>query len=48
MRLEVVNPELARDYLKRAEIRLKLLKELFTEEDYADIIRLSQEIVELC
>lgn len=36
----MVNPELARHYLKRAEVRLKLLKELFTEEDCADIIRL--------
>ena len=40
--------ELAKSYLIKAEKRFKILKILFKEEDYSDVIRESQEIVELC
>jgi len=43
----MVNLALAEDYIKRAKLRLKVLEEFFKEEDYADVIRISQEIVEL-
>jgi len=43
----MVNKELAEDYIKRAKIRFRLLKEFLNEKDYADVIRVSQEIVEL-
>ncbi|BER91380.1 HEPN domain-containing protein [Atrimonas thermophila] len=39
--------ELIEDYLKRAKIRLRLLEEFLKEKDYADVIRVSQEVVEL-
>lgn len=39
--------ELVEDYLKRARIRLRFLEEFLKEKDYADVIRVSQEIVEL-
>lgn len=38
---------LAADYIRRAKIRAKIIKEFFKERDYADVIRVSQEIVEL-
>lgn len=41
------NLELARDYLKRSEIRLKALDVLYREKSWADVVRESQEIVEL-
>ena len=41
------NDELARDYLRRSEARLKALEILFREESWADVVRESQEIVEL-
>jgi HEPN domain-containing protein len=41
------NPELARDYIRRAEIRLKALDVLFEGESWADVVGESQEIVEL-
>lgn len=44
----MVNIALARDYLKRARIRLEMLETLMKRKDYADVIRFSQEIVELC
>ena len=41
------NRELARDYLRRARIRLDTLGVLFDAESWADVVRESQEIVEL-
>lgn len=41
------NLELARDYVRRAEIRLRALDVLFDAESWADVVRESQEIVEL-
>jgi HEPN domain-containing protein len=41
------NPDLASDYIRRARIRLKALDLLFEEESWADVVRESQEIVEL-
>jgi HEPN domain-containing protein len=43
----VHNDELARDYLRRSEARLKALDVLFREQSWADVVRESQEIVEL-
>lgn len=40
-------PGLARDYLRRAKIRLAALEVLFEGESWADVVRESQEIVEL-
>lgn len=40
--------ELALSYLFKAKKRLKALQVLFEEEDYSDVIREAQEIVELC
>ncbi|MGH7573851.1 MAG: HEPN domain-containing protein [Longimicrobiales bacterium] len=39
--------DLARDYIRRAEIRLGALEVLFDGESWADVVRESQEIVEL-
>ncbi len=41
------NVDLARDYVARAEIRLQALDVLFDGESWADVVRESQEIVEL-
>jgi HEPN domain-containing protein len=41
------NPDLARDYVRRAEIRLGALDVLFGAESWADVVRESQEVVEL-
>ena len=41
------NPDLARDYIDRAGIRLRALDVLFDGESWADVVRESQEIVEL-
>lgn len=41
------NRDLARDYTKRAAARLKAVDVLFTEKSWADVVRESQEIVEL-
>ena len=41
------NRDLARDYLRRARIRLDALEVLFEAESWADVVRESQEIVEL-
>ena len=43
----MVNRELAKSYMVRAKIRLKILEEFLKVEDYADVIRESQEIIEL-
>jgi HEPN domain-containing protein len=41
------NPDLAKDYIRRAEVRLLALDVLFEAESWADVVRESQEIVEL-
>ncbi len=41
------NPDLARDYVRRAAVRLRALDVLFDGESWADVVRESQEIVEL-
>ncbi len=41
------NNELALDYVRRAEVRLQALDVLFNGESWADVVRESQEIVEL-
>jgi HEPN domain-containing protein len=41
------SPELARDYIRRAEIRLRALDVLYEAESWADVVRESQEVVEL-
>ena len=41
------NPDLARDYVRRASVRLRSLDVLFDGESWADVVRESQEIVEL-
>lgn len=39
---------LAKDYLRKAKARKKALKILYEEKSYDDVVRESQEIVELC
>lgn len=41
------NPDLAKDYILRARVRLQALDLLFEAESWADVVRESQEIVEL-
>lgn len=41
------NLDLARDYLRRSEVRLRALAVLYDAESWADVVRESQEIVEL-
>lgn len=41
------NPELAYDYLRRAKVRLEALDVLFEGESWPDVVRESQETVEL-
>lgn len=41
------NPDLARDYVRRARVRLGALDVLFDAGSWADVVRESQEIVEL-
>ena len=43
----MTNIGLAKSYLVKAEKRLKILPVLYQENDYSDVIRESQEIVEL-
>jgi hypothetical protein len=43
----VHNTELARDYIRRATVRLQAVDVLFQAESWADVVRESQEIVEL-
>ncbi|WP_211204319.1 HEPN domain-containing protein [Ferroglobus placidus] len=39
--------KLAKDYMRRAEIRLEVLKFLYEKGDYPDVVREAQEVVEL-
>ena len=41
------NPALARDYINRATVRLGVVDFLYNAESWADVVRESQEIVEL-
>jgi len=41
------NPELAADHVRRAAVRLRALDVLFDAESWADVVRESQELVEL-
>ena len=41
------NTDLALDYVRRAEVRLKALDVLFDGDSWADVVRESQETVEL-
>jgi hypothetical protein len=43
----VRNPELAKDYVRRAAARLDAVEVLFEAGSWADVVRESQEIVEL-
>jgi HEPN domain-containing protein len=43
----VRNRELAGDYVRRAAVRLRALDVLFTAGSWADVVRESQEVVEL-
>lgn len=43
----MLNKKLFDDYIKRGKIRFKVLKDFMDEDDYGDVIRVSQEIVEL-
>jgi len=42
------NPALAEDHLRRAASRLKAIQVLYDERSWADVVRESQEAVELC
>jgi HEPN domain-containing protein len=44
---DVQNRELGRDYVRRASARLHALDALFEAESWADVVRESQEVVEL-
>jgi hypothetical protein len=41
------NPALARDHIRRASARLRALDVLYDAESWADVVRESQEVVEL-
>jgi HEPN domain-containing protein len=41
------NRDLAKDYLRRSDARLKALDVLYAEKSWADVVREAQEIVEL-
>lgn len=41
------NKDLARDYIDRSAVRLRALDVLFEGESWADVVRESQEVVEL-
>lgn len=43
----MTNPKLARDYFVRSQKRMKAVAVLMAEEAYADVVRESQEVVEL-
>jgi HEPN domain-containing protein len=43
----MTNPKLARDYLLRSRKRLKAVALLLDEEAFADVVRESQEVVDL-
>lgn len=40
--------DLAQSYLIKSQKRLKMLEWLFKEDDYSDVVREAQEVVELC
>lgn len=42
------NKDLGRDYIRRAGIRLAAVEVLFEKQGYADVVRETQELVELC
>ena len=42
------NPDLTSDYLQRAASRLKAIEVLLAESSWADVVRESQEVVEIC
>jgi len=42
------NQDLAKDYIERASHRLAAVEVLFARQAWADVVRESQEIVELC
>lgn len=42
------NRDLINDYVKRSAARLKAVATLMTEKSWADVVRESQEVVELC
>jgi HEPN domain-containing protein len=42
------NADLIEDYITRSGHRLEAVKLLFARESYADVVRESQEIIELC
>lgn len=44
----MTNVDLAASYLLKAQKRLKVLDLLLSEEDYSDVVREAQELVELC
>jgi HEPN domain-containing protein len=41
------NPDLALDYIRRAAVRLEAIEVLHRAESWADVVRESQEVVEL-
>lgn len=41
------NPALAKDYVSRATVRLDVVDLLYSSESWADVVRESQEVVEL-
>ncbi len=43
----MVNKKIAESYLKRCEIRKDLLKNYYEKKDFPDVIRESQEVIEL-
>ena len=43
----MTNKELVWDYIWRASVRLKAIELLYREESWADVVRESQEVVEL-
>ena len=47
VRLLLHNKDLTKDYLKRCEARLKAIQVLMNEQSYADVVRESQECIEL-
>lgn len=42
------NPDLVEDYLRRSKARLKAIQVLMDEKSWADVVRESQEVIELC
>ena len=43
----MTNDQLAKSYLVKAQKRLRILDVLLEEEDYSDVVREAQEVVEL-